>query len=499
MRISDEGFKVAQSEDKNSLFSQREACYAVNGRSEFQAASSTRIWWQVSVSGIAPRATPTCLILDGNPDFRLLTLRGMPIFSRSSAFARVTTLAAQRPVHAAFTWLHNNPKTLMDRQTELVAIAAPPFGEHARSSWAAERFKEIGLERVEIDAIGNVMGFVPASHLPPESTGHLIVVSAHIDTVFPADTPLTPTLTRDDGANRLAAPGACDNAAGVIGMLAVAESLIQAKVKPAVPILMLANVGEEGEGDLRGVRHFYEQRSLASRVAAHVVLDGAGADSAVSQALGSRRYQVTIKGPGGHSFTDSGTPNPIVAIASAIAMLARTPVPERPTTTLSVGTVQGGTSVNSIPESATASIDFRSTSSDELLRLEVALHRAVEDAVEHVNAVSANQNYRNRGALTFTIDKIGDRPAAQLAADSPVLEALRAVDRHLGIQTDLRLGSTDANIPISLGIPALSVGAGGDGGGAHTVAEWYSDKNREIGLRRVLLLTLALADWAADQ
>jgi len=387
----------------------------------------------------------------------------------------------------------------MDRQVELVMIPAPPFGEQARAEWTADKFKEIGLERVQIDAIGNVLGFVPAPHLPPESTGHVVLVSAHIDTVFPAGTSLTPTLTQEDGTSRLAAPGACDNAAGVIGMLALAEALVQGKVKLPVPMLILANVGEEGEGDLRGVRHFYEQRELAGRVAAHIVLDGAGADSAVSQALGSRRFQVSIKGPGGHSFTDSGTPNPIVALSSAVAALARTPVPERPTTTLNVGTVQGGTSVNSIPEHATASIDFRSTSAEELLRLEVALHRSVEDAVEQANAAARGLNHRNRGVLTFTIDKIGDRPAAHLAADSPVLETLRAVDRHLGIQTDLRLGSTDANIPIALGVPALSMGAGGDGGGAHTVAEWYSDKNREFGLRRILLLSLALAEWAAEQ
>jgi len=423
----------------------------------------------------------------------------MPIFSRSSAFARVTALASQRPVHAAFAWLHNNPKVLIDRQVELVAIPAPPFGEQARSEWMAARFNEIGLENVQIDEIGNVRGLIAAADLPPESTGHLVVLSAHIDTVFPAGTVLNPVLTSEDGANRLAAPGACDNAAGVIGMLALAQAVVHAKVKLAVPILFLANVGEEGEGDLRGVRHFYEQRALAGRVAAHVVLDGAGADSAVSQALGSRRFQVSIKGPGGHSFTDAGTPNPIAALASAIATLARTPVPEKPTTTLNIGTVQGGTSVNSIPEGATASIDFRSTSSEELLKLEVALHRAVEDAVEQANAAAKNLNHRNRGVLTFSIDKIGDRPAAHLGADSPMLEVLRAVDRHLGIQTDLRLGSTDANIPIALGIPALSIGAGGDGGGAHTIAEWYTDKDRELGLRRVLLLTLALAEWAAEQ
>lgn len=423
----------------------------------------------------------------------------MPIFSRSTAFTRVTAIAAQRPVHAAFTWLHNNPKTLIDRQAELVAIPAPPFGEQARSQWLSARLAEIGLSDIQTDAIGNVFGFIPAAHLPAESTGPVVVLSAHLDTVFPAGTSLRPVTTRVDGANRLAAPGACDNAAGVIGMLALAQALIHAKVKLAAPIVILGNVGEEGEGDLRGIRHFYDQRALAGRIAAHLVLDGAGADSAVTQALGSRRFQVTINGPGGHSFTDSGTPNPIAALATALAALARTPVPEKPTTTLNIGTIQGGTSVNSIPESSTASIDFRSTSPEEILRLEVALHRAIEDAVDQANNNAKDQSPRNRGPLTFVIKKIGDRPAAQLAGNSPILEALRAVDRHLGIQTDLRLGSTDANIPIALGIPAISVGAGGDGGGAHTLAEWYSDKNREIGLRRILLLTLALAEWAAEQ
>jgi acetylornithine deacetylase/succinyl-diaminopimelate desuccinylase-like protein len=168
-------------------------------------------------------------------------------------------------------------------------------------------------------------------------------------------------------------------------MLAIVHALIQAKVNLASPLLVLGNVGEEGEGDLRGVRHFYRQQELAGRVAAHIVLDGSGADSAVTQALGSRRYRITITGPGGHSFTDAGTPNPIAALAMALATLAQTPMPETPSTTLNLGTVHGGTSVNSIPESATATVDFRSTDAEELLRLEVALHRAVEDAADHCN------------------------------------------------------------------------------------------------------------------
>jgi acetylornithine deacetylase/succinyl-diaminopimelate desuccinylase-like protein len=246
------------------------------------------------------------------------------------------------------------------------------------------------------------------------------------------------------------------------------------------------------------MRHLY-QSALAGRIAAHIVLDGAGADSVVTQALGSRRYRVTITGPGGHSFTDAGTPNPIAALASALAVLAGTELPEEPRTTLNVGTIHGGTSVNSIPECAQASIDFRSTGPDELLRLEVALHRAVEDAVERCNAQAKSRAAHGRGLLGFAIDVIGDRPAAHLPAGSPLKEALSAVDRHLGLRTELRLGSTDANIPLSLGIPALSMGAGGEGGGAHTLAEWYCAKDRELGLKRVLLLTLAMVEWAAEQ
>jgi acetylornithine deacetylase/succinyl-diaminopimelate desuccinylase-like protein len=415
----------------------------------------------------------------------------MELSFQNSAFSRVTALATQRPVHAAFAWLHGNPKTIMDWQAELVAIPGPPFGEQARSAWMAARFAEAGLSRVETDAAGNVYGWLLAANLPPESTGPVVVLSAHLDTVFPAETLLKPVVDGD----RLVAPGSCDNAAGVVGMLAIAHALIQSQVELPAPLLFLGNVGEEGVGDLRGVRHLYSQRALAGRIVAHLVLDGADADAAVTQALGSRRFRVTITGPGGHSFTDAGTPNPIAALASALAAVAETPLPDEPRTTLNLGTIQGGTSVNAIPESAQAAIDFRSTSADELLHLEAVLQRAVEDAVERWNARAKAA----AGLLAFAIDKIGDRPAAKLPADSALLETLSAVDRHLNLRTDLRLGSTDANIPLSLGIPALSMGAGGTGGGAHTLGEWYSAKDRDLGLKRVLLLALAMTDWAAKQ
>jgi len=416
----------------------------------------------------------------------------MSVSPRISAFSRVTALAGQRPVHAAFAWLHNNPARIMDWQTNLVAIPAPAFAEQARSEWLAARFTEAGLSQVHTDGAGNVLGLLMAANLPPESTGPLVLLSAHIDTVFPLGTPLNPVVNGE----RLEAPGACDNAAGVVGMLAIAHALVQSKAQLPAPLLFLGNVGEEGEGDLRGVRHIYNQPALAGRIAAHIVLDGAGADSVVTQALGSKRYKVAVTGPGGHSFTDAGTPNPIAALSAALAALSRTSLHEDSRTTLNIGTIHGGTSVNSIPENVQATIDFRSTSPDQLLRLEVAMFRAVEDAVQLCNSGAKT---RNRGLLSFSIAKIGDRPAAQLPGDSPLLEALRAVDRHLGLRTDLRLGSTDANIPLSLGVPALSMGAGGEGAGAHTQAEWFSAKDREVGLRRVLLLTLATLEWAAEQ
>jgi tripeptide aminopeptidase len=418
----------------------------------------------------------------------------MPLLSQNSAFTRITSLAAQRPVHAAFAWLHSNPKTIMDWQTEMVAIPAPPYGEEARARWLVARFVDAGLSDVETDAAGNVLGILPAAKLPPESTGPIVLISAHIDTVFPAGTPLQPVL---DG-ECLRAPGAGDNAAGVVGMLALAFALIHAQVEVPVPVAFLGNVGEEGEGDLRGVRQFYEHSPLAGRVAAHIVLDGPGVDAAVTRALGSRRYQLTVIGPGGHSFSDAGTPNPIAALAKALATLADTPLPEDPTTTLNLGTIRGGISVNSIPENAQATVDFRSTDAEQLVRLEVALHRAVEDAVRHFNAMAKSANGRSRGRLSFAVSKIGDRPAAKLPDDSPLLASLRAADRHLGLRTDLRLGSTDANLPLSLGVPALSLGAGGEGGAAHTFHEWYSPRDREIALKRILLITLSMLEWASD-
>lgn len=424
------------------------------------------------------------------------------IGSRSSFFSRVTSLAAQRGLHEAIRWLHLHRQQMIGWQTELVAIPAPPFGEEARSAWLATQFRESGLSDIEIDSVGNVFGTLPSTSV--ESVGPVVLLSAHLDTVFPADTPLD-VKVQDE---LIEAPGACDNAAGVIGMLAIARAMVAAQLAPPATLVFCGNVGEEGEGDLRGVRHLYKEWPLAERIAAHIVLDGAGNETAVTQALGSRRYRVTITGPGGHSFTDAGTPNPIMVLSSAFAGLTRVPLnpyPNEPRVTLNVGTIQGGTSVNTIPESVTASVEFRSTASQALVRMEVALHRAIEDAVDTANSeatsrTASSNSQSNRASLVrFQIEKIGNRPAADSSRDSAMVEAIKAVDRHLGLRSDFRLGSTDANIPLSLGIPSASLGAGGDGGGAHTRAEWYSAVNRDLGLRRILLLALTLLDWAAAE
>lgn len=373
----------------------------------------------------------------------------------------------------------------MHWQRDLISIPAPPFGESARAQWLAERFREFKLVNVEIDEEGNVLGWARGAASGAEPC---TVLSAHIDTVFPADVGHCPVI--ED--YRLTGPGACDNGTGVAGMMAVAAAINACQVPLPRDLLFVGNVGEEGEGNLRGVRHLYRSR-WRERIACHVVLDGGGSSLAVSQALGSRRYSVSITGPGGHSWADAGTPNPVVALSRSIAALSEIPLPEQPRTTWNAGTIEGGSSVNAIPEFARARFDFRSLEADQLIRLEVALHRAVEDAV-----TAANQTWRNkerdsvRKGIAFRIERIGDRPAGRLPADAPLLQSLKAVDRHLGIQTEERVASTDANLPISLGIEALAMGAGGKGGGIHTRGEWYDARGRDLALKRILLLLIAI-------
>src|SRR6201991_1197331 len=300
----------------------------------------------------------------------LLCGSGMSGALTHSAFSRIGLLASLPRVHAAFQWFHLHDRRMMQWQQEMVSIAAPPFGESKRAEWVAERFRELGLQQVEIDSVGNVLGCYPGNR---SRAGRCVMPSAHIDTVFPLHTPLAPLLEH----NRLEAPGACDNGAGVAGLLAVAAALENCGIELPCDLLFAGNVGEEGEGDLRGMRYLYGSSPWRDRIRANVVLDGAGSEVAVTQGLGSRRYLVTIHGPGGHSWTDAGTPNPIVLLSRAVAAMSQVELPTSPRTTFNVGTVEGGSSVNSIPEFATARFDLRSLEAEQLVRLENELHRAV--------------------------------------------------------------------------------------------------------------------------
>ena len=397
----------------------------------------------------------------------------------------ISRLASLPEVRSAMAWLRAQEPQLVQWQLEVARIPAPPFGETARGQWLEERFAELGLEQVHTDEVGNVFGM-------RRGLGRRVVtLSAHLDTVFPAGTPLN---VRQHGS-RLYGPGVSDNAAGVTAMLGVAAALRAARVSHTAPIVFIGNVGEEGEGDLRGMRHIFADAKWREAIAYSLVLDGAGADTIVAEALGSRRFEVIARGPGGHSWSDFGVPNPIVVLARAIQAFVQTPVPATPKTVFNIGVIRGGTSVNSIPESASMRVDIRSTSTPEMERLEGALRVALDRAVEEETRVSDTRStgHRKGHGVNCELVPIGNRPAGELPANARILQVLRAVDTHLGNVAQVQRASTDANIPLSLGREALAMGGGGSGGGAHTLQEWFDCSGRELGLKRILVTLLALA------
>lgn len=403
------------------------------------------------------------------------SVRLRPSSDEQQPHLRVARLAECSGVHRAFQWLHLQELRIQDWQQELVAIPAPPFGEAERAAWMIARMQDLHLHNTSVDEEGNAIGFLH----PDDGASPLVMLSAHLDTVFAGDAYVNTTF---DGPV-LRAPGAADNGAGLAGLLALAAALRVAEMPTGANIVFVANVGEEAEGNLRGMRYLFGASPLAGRLRGSIALEGAGLGTVVTRGLGSRRYRVTLSGPGGHAWTDAAMPNPIVALASAIGSLTAAPLSLTPRTTLNVGEIHGGTSVTSIPETASATFDLRSTDASELMALEVRLYRAVEDAV-----TAANRN--GKGVLKAQIASIGDRPAGALAPDSRLLESVKAADRHLRLATDSRLGSTDANIPLAMGREAIAVGAGGTAGGIHTTREWYDSSGRDLALRRVLLLLL---------
>ncbi len=408
-----------------------------------------------------------------------------------SAQRRISTLASTPGVHRAFHWLHLHELQLRRWQLEFLAIPAPPFAESVRAAWFCERFAELGLTDPHIDAEGNAIALLPSATAAPEDGA--VLLSAHLDTVFPAGTDCTP---REEGM-RIHGPGACDNGAGLAALLGLAAALQHAGVQPPRPILVAANVGEEGEGDLRGMRHLFTTPPFRASIVTALALEGAGEALAVDRALGSRRLRVTVTGPGGHSWADANRPNPILALSAALLAVAAHPLPLTPRTTLNVGTIEGGTSINSIPAVARAGLDLRSTSELELDRLELSVLNRLSAEIEaesHQRPLHFQHSpappFPEAERLRLHIERTGHRAVGALPANSPLLGSLHAVDRHLALATDIRVASTDANLPLSLGVPALALGTGGKGFGLHTLGEWYDPTGRELALRRILLLLL---------
>jgi len=420
--------------------------------------------------------------------FVCVILLVMPVRSAVPSYAQrqatASRLAENARVRAALDWLSNNLSWVNDTQVRLTEIPAPPFQEEARAEAVRKILEEAGLS-VHTDKIGNVIGECRGA-----AENETILLSAHLDTVFPAGTNVK---VHRDGS-RMIAPGISDNGTGIAALVAIARALQSAHVKPLRTILFAGNVGEEGEGNLRGMRELVER--YKSKLKAVVVLDGSGTDHVTTRALASRRLEATVTGPGGHSWSDFGMPNPINALIRGSVRFINTKVPSGPRTTFNIGQIEGGTSVNSVPYEAKIKVDIRSENEEELGRLESALRESIAAGVRDEMEPPRD---RSKGTLEWKVELLGSRPGGELSTDSPLLAALRAADEFIGNQSRIERSSTDANIPLSLGIDAISIGAGGIGGGAHSMQEWYDASGREAGLKRVLLTILGISGVAEEK
>ena len=392
----------------------------------------------------------------------------------------IRQLSIQPEVEQALRFFESNAAAITEEHIRICSIPATPFAEQQRAEYLAERFRELGLSEVTIDDEGNCLGLFKG-----RSSSPLIIVSAHLDTVFAEGTDFT---VRREG-DRLLAPGIADDGCGLAALIAIVQSLHAAQIKLEGSILFVGTVGEEGEGNLRGVRHLLTRGSWSKRtIDAFLSFDGPGIDRITHRALGSRRYRVEFIGTGGHSWGDFGLPNPVHAIGRAISRLAAYPAPKDPRTTFNVGSITGGTSVNAIPSHAAMEVDLRSAGDTELRRLDAFFRRAMKEAAEEENAV------RRPGdpPLKLHVEMIGERPSGETPADSPLVKLALETTRLLGVEPRLDQSSTDSNLPISLGIPAITLGAGGTSGASHTLAELYDPRERDKGLKRGLLVILGL-------
>jgi tripeptide aminopeptidase len=391
----------------------------------------------------------------------------------------VADLARAPELRVALDWFRRERAWINEQHLKLCRVPAPTFLEQKRAEWMAERFQSLGWES-RLDRSGNVV-----AALPGRRDSATVAVTAHLDTVL---APRSPDEIKLSGDGRLLGPGVSDNGAGLAALLALAAAWNAAPPLPDAPLapLLVANVGEEGEGNLSGMR-FLCRDSNGSRPKAFLVLDGPNTDHITCRALASRRFEVAVTGPGGHSWSDYGAGNPVHALSRAISDFATT-VPNEPTprSSFNFGLIQGGTSINCIPTEARAKVDLRSEKPEKIDEMASLLAASVAQAAEIEN------NRATGGRVTARLKEIGSRPGGELREGAPILNCLLAVDAFLGIRSRLDCSSTDANIPLSLGIPAVSIGAGGQGGGAHTTAEWFHPESRELGLRRILLALCGL-------
>jgi len=391
-----------------------------------------------------------------------------------TAFAETTQV--HRSLAAARARLAAHDDAIIRSQIAVAQIPAPTGDESERGAWVARRFRDCGLSDIHTDDAGNVIGRrAGADHLAP------VALCAHLDTVFPHGTDLS---VRRDG-ERLVGPGINDNGRGLAVMLALASEIDGVRLKPMRPVEFVATTGEEGIGDLRGAKHYFADRGREAH--AMVALDGAGDERIIHRALGSRRFRVAYTGPGGHSWAAFGAPNAVHAAAGAASRLASHPLPSNPRTTLSVGRIGGGLSVNSIPDSAWLEIDLRSTSAQQLDEVEYMIRRVAQAAADDENAK------RSLGTkpLRVSVEAIGSRPCGETCAEHELVRAAIEATRLVGREPELALASTDANVPISQGIPAIAIGAGGRGGDAHTHGEWYDNLHGTIGVARALTIVMA--------
>jgi len=404
----------------------------------------------------------------------------------AAAAINVSELAGDRVVRECLQWFTREKQWINEIHLQLCRVPAPTFLEQDRALWFQEQLRSFGWN-TSIDRAGNVI----AAH----GEGPYVALSAHLDTV------IAPRSKEDiyvDADGRFCGPGVSDNGAGLAALLAMARVWKDGAGIPGLSgnLLLVANVGEEGEGNLLGMRQLCKQPPQGRSIEAFVVVDGANTDHITTRALGSRRFEIAFSGPGGHSWSDYGVGNPLHALCRAVAFFAETRIEGTPKSAFNVGLIEGGSSVNAIPQLARAKVDIRSESNQKMDELVELLAGAVDRARDLENQRASG------GKVTSKLKEIGSRPAAALPEDAAILQYVRAVDAHLGVRSHLDCSSTDANIPLSLGIPAIAIGAGGIGGGAHTTQEWFRPEGRDLGLKRIFLTLLLLlrgsrADGAA--